>query len=251
MPAAGYRSVTVRQKQYDALKTIANQRGKSIMELLEMLIEQYSRPYVRAIIDEIAASKSGFEAPYHAFVLDSKTKHYQSTSWVRTEEYVNRMRDPMLRKIEDRIRNDDELNVDKIFILSPDSWNKKEVWRWIAEWLTFRYLREKQLRIFVLKEKTAGEILATKQKGDQKTTQRKYYDMGIYQLAQDISDPWDTVGYLKIDDQSRPGQYTRIRRCDDVEEVKRAERYFADFKKKAQAIENMGDIERLQKQSYD
>ena len=257
MPATGYRSVTVHQEQYDVLKTIAHQKDKAITELIEMLIEMYSKPYVRAFIDEVASkeeppgTKLGFEAPFYSFVLDRRNiKHYESTSWVRTEDYVKKMCDSMLgRKISDRIRDDDEFKVDKIFILSRDSWNKKEVWRWIAEWAYLRFLREKQLSIFVLKEKTADEMLATKEKVNQE--KRKYYDMGIYKLAQDIPDPWDTVGYLTIDDHSRPGPYTRIRRSDDVEEVKRAQRYFADFKKKAEPIENLGDIERLQKQPYD
>lgn len=239
MPTNGYKSVTIHQKQYDTLKNIANQKGISIAKLIKILIEQYSRPYVRAMIDEIAANSPDFEVPYHAFVLDSKIKNYESTAWVRTENYVKRMRSPMLFEIEDRIRHDNEFNVDKIFIISRNAWSKKEVWKWIAEWLTFRFLREKQIRIFALKEKIADKIL---------TTQIQYYDMGIYGEARDKPAPEVVVGYLEIDSQSRPGKYRRISSHDDAEEIKRAKRYFGELKKRAQAIENMGDIEKLQEQ---
>lgn len=257
MPAIGYRSVTIHQEQYDVLKNIAQQKDKTITELIEMLIEMYSKPYVRAFIDEVASkeeppgTKLGFEAPFHNFVLDRRNiKHYESTSWVRTEDYVKKMRDSMLgHKISDRIRDDDEFKVDKIFILSRDSWNEKEVWRWIAEWTYLRFLREKQLNIFVLKEKTADKIFAINEKINQE--KRKYYDMGIYKLTRDKPDPWDTVGYLTINEHSKPGPYIRIRRGDDPEEVERAERYFTILEKKAQPIKSLEDIEKLQKQSYD
>lgn len=251
MPANGYKSVTVHKKQYEVLKTIAKQKDISISELVKMLIEQYSRPYVRAMIDEIAASRPGFEVPYYAFVLDSKVKDYESTAWVRTEDYVKRMRSPMLYELNDRIRHDLEFNVDKIFILPRNSWSKKEVWKWIAEWLTFRFLREKQIRIFVIKEKTADKALKITEKAGQKTTQIKYYDMGIYGEARDKPASEVVVGYLEIDSQSRSGRYRRISSHDDAEEIKRAKRYFGELKKCAQAIENMGDIEKLQKQPYD
>jgi hypothetical protein len=256
MPATGYRSVTIHQEQHDILKTIAAQKDKAVTELVEMLIELYSKPYVRAFIDEAASSEEGsgtglgFEAPFHDFVLDLRNiKNYESTSWIRTEDYVKKMHDSLLgRKISDRIRDDDEFKVDKIFILSPDSWNKKEVWRWIAEWAYLRFLRERQLNLFVLKEKTAEEMLAIRGKVDEE--KRKYYDMGIYKLAKDIADPWDTVGYLTIDDHSNPRAYRRFRVGEDAEEVKRAERFFGDLKKKAQLIRNLEDIETLQQQSY-
>jgi hypothetical protein len=249
MPAAGYRSITVHQKYYDALRIIADQKDISVTELIERLIDQYSRPYIRAMIDEIAAKERDFKEPYHAFVLDSKIKHYKSTAWVRTEDYVKRMRDPMLGDLADRIRKDDEFNIDKIFILSQNSWSKREVWKWISDWLTFGLFREKQIRIFVLKQKIADKILATMEKDDQK--RKQYYDMGIYGEARDKPDSETVVGYLEIDSQSRPGKYKRISSCDDAEEVKRAERHFGELKKGAQAIESSGDIEKLQQQLYD
>jgi len=256
MPATGYKSLTVRQELYEVIKDIAKEKNKNITELVEMLIELYNKPYVRAFIDEVASSeempatKPLFVEPFHDFVLDRRyIKHYESTSWIRTEDYVKKMRESMLGpEISKRIRDDDNFKVDKIFILSQDSWNKKEVLRWIAEWAYVRFLREKQVNMFVLKEKTAEEVLAIKD-GDKE--KRKYYDMGIYRLSEDLLDPWDTVGYLKIDEHSNPGPYKRIRRSEDSEELKRAEKYFAELKKKAQPIENLEDIEKLRKQPYD
>lgn len=249
MPVAGYRSVTIHQKYYDALRAIAEQKEISVTELIEKLIDQYSRPYIRAMIDEIAAKERDFKEPYHAFVLDSKIRYYKSTSWVRTEDYVKRMRDPMLGDLADRIRKDDEFNIDKIFIISKDSWCNREVWKWITDWLTFGLFREKQLRIFVLKQITAGRILAGMERDDQKREQ--YYDMGIYGETRDKPDHETVVGYLQIDSQSRPGEYKRISSCDEAEEVKKAERYFGELKKGAQPIESSEDIEMLRKQPYD
>jgi hypothetical protein len=258
MPAIGYRSVTIHREQYDVLKSIAKQKDKTITELVEMLIELYSKPYVRAFIDEVASSKEeisstkfGFEEPFHSFVLDERNvKHYESTSWIRTEDYVKKMRESMLaRKMKDRIQDDDEFKIDKIFVISRDSWNKKEVWRWIAEWAYLRFLREKQLNLFFLKEKTADEVLAIEGETDQE--KRKCYDMGIYKLGIDLVDPWDTVGYLPINKNSDPGRYKRFRLGEDPEEVKKAERYFDDLKKKAQPIKKLEDIEKLQGQPYD
>lgn len=249
MPAAGYRSITVHQKYYDALRIIAHQKNISIKELVEELIEQYSRPYVRAMIEKITADEPGFEAPYHAFVLDSKIKYYESTSWVRTEDYAERMRGPMLLELAERIRHDDEFNIDKVFILSQNSWNKKKVLKWIREWLTFRFLRERQIRIFVLREKNADEILAAMEKDDQKRTQ--YYDMGIYGEDRDQPTPEVVAGFLEVDSQSRPGEYRLFLSLDEAEEVRKADKYFEELKKRAQTIEDERDLANLQEQSYD
>lgn len=248
MPTAGYRSVTVHQKHYDALRSIADQKGTSITELLEKLIEQYSRPYVRAMIEKITANEPDFEAPYHAFVLDPQIKYYASTSWVRTEDYAERMRGPMLLELAERIRKDDEFSIEKILILSQDSWNKKNVLKWIREWLTFRFLRENQIRIFVLKQKVADEILAAVEKDDQK--RRQYYDMGIYGEARDKPAPEDVVGFLEIDPQSRPKEYRLVLSLKDAATVKRAEKYFGEFRKCATVIEDERDLAKLQGKSY-
>lgn len=250
MPATGYRSVTVHQKYYDDLKSIAHQKGISITELIEKLIKQYSRPYIRATLEMITADKPDFKAPYHAFVLDREnTKYYESTAWVRTEDYAKRMHVPMLLELEDRFYQDDEFTVNKIFILSQNSWSKKAVWEWINQWLAFRSLRKKQLSIFVLKEKIADEIIATLEKDDQK--RKRYFDMGIYVEARGKRAPDDTVGYLEIDSRSHPGDYKLIRFHDDAEEVNRAERYFGELKKNAQAIEDILDLAKLQQTPYD
>jgi hypothetical protein len=249
MPAAGYRSITVHQKYYDALRIIANQKGISITELIEQLIEQYSRPYVRAMIEKSVADEPDFEEAYHAFVLDPKIKYYESTSWVRTEEYAQRMRGPMLLELAQRILRDDEFNVDKIFILSKDSWNKREVLKWIREWLTFRFVREKQIRLFVLKENIAEKTLAPSLR-DAKIRE-KYYDMGIYGESRGTLSPETVVGFLEIDPKSRPKEYKLILLRNDVEEVKRAEKYFEEFMKHAQVVEDERDLAKLQEQSYE
>jgi hypothetical protein len=249
MPAPGYRSVTVHQKHYDALKSIADRKDTSITELLGKLIEQYSRPYVRAMIEKITANEPDFEAPYHAFVLDPKIKYYASTSWVRTEDYAERMRGPMLLELAERIRVDDDFSIEKILILSQDSWNKKKVLKWIREWLTFRFLRENQIRIFVLKQKIADKMLASVEKDDQK--RRQYYDMGIYAEARDKPAPEEVVGFLEIDSQSRPGNYGLVLSLKDPAETKRAEKYFGELRKWATIIEDERDLAKLQEQSYD
>ena len=248
MPAVGYRSVTIPQKYYDALRLIAEQNDSSITEVLVKLIDQFSRPYVRAMIEKITSNEPDFEAPYHAFVLDLKIKYYASTSWVRTENYVERMRGPMLLEFAERIRTDDDFKIDKIFVLSDESWNKNNVLKWIREWLTFRFLRENQIRIFTIKQKTAEKILLPMEKDEKKREQ--YYDMGIYGEARDKPTPETTVGFLDIDVHSRPREYKLVSSLKEPKEVKTAERYFEELRKSANVVEDERDIMKLQEQSY-
>jgi hypothetical protein len=250
LPARGYKSVTVGQKYYDDFKEIADKKHMPVAKLAEWLIEQYSRPYIRALIDEVATKKRGFEVPYQDFVLDPKIKDYKSTAWVRSEDYVKQVGFAYL-VIEDRVRHDDEFKAERVFIVSQNSWDKKEVWKMIGEWLIFRFLREEQFKIFVLREKIADKILTIKDKDDQQKTLTKYYDMGIYAEARDKPTVEVVVGYLEINPQSRPGEYARVSSLDNPKEIKDAERYFAELEKHAQIIENAADLEKLEKQSYD
>lgn len=254
MPTPGYRSVTIHQKHYEDAQIIANQKSLSVSDLFEWLLDQFSQPYVRAVVELVTADKGSnkpkFVAPFHAFVLDErKVKFYQSVSWVRTPEYAKRMHEPLLRELENRFYKDDEFNVDKLFILSSESWKTKEVWEWINQWLAFRSLRKKQLRIFVLRQKTAEGILRKLEKDDER--RKRYFDMGIYKAAQGKQDSNDTVGFLEIKTQSQPGDYTLFRAREDAKEVETAERYFDALKRSAERIEGIESLPMLEKQSYD
>jgi hypothetical protein len=254
MPTPGYRSVTIHQKYYEDAQIIASQKGLSVSELFEWLLDEFSQPFVRAKMEQITANKDSnvpkFIAPFHAFVLDErKVKYYQSTSWVRTPEYAKRMHEPLLRELENRIYRDDEFNVDKLFIVSSESWKTKEVWEWINQWLAFASLRKKQLRIFVLRQKTAEEILRKLEKDDER--RKRYFDMGIYRATQERQDQNDTVGFLEIETKSQPGSYTLFRALEDAEQIETAEKYFDALKRSAERIEDIESLPMLEKQSYD
>lgn len=249
MPTPGFKSVSLHQKYYDALSEIAKQKNVSVTTLLETLVGQYSEPYVRAVIEQITTNRTDFKAPYHEFVQDLKIKRYQSTSWVRTEEYVERMRYPMLLDLESRIRKDNALDIDKVFILSKESWGKKEVWKWITQWLTFKFYREDQINLFVIREKVAAEILAAREPDEEK--RKRYYDMGIYAVERDKWSPNDAVGFLKIGTRSEPDGYDLVRFGDDTKEVKRAEDCFEVLQRKARSVKDIIDLRELQQEDYD
>jgi hypothetical protein len=151
MPTSGYKSVTIHQKNYEDAQIIANQKKISVSELFEWLLNQFSQPYVRAMVELYTPDKDPnkpiFVNPYHAFVLDErKVKYYQSVSWVLTPEYAKIMHEPLLRALENRVYADDEFNVDKLFILSSKSWKTKEVWEWINQWWGYSSLRKRPPR---------------------------------------------------------------------------------------------------------
>ena len=254
MPTSGYKSVTIHQKDYEDAQIIANQKKISVSELFEWLLTQFSQPYVRAMVEYYTPDKDPnkplFVNPYHAFVLnENEVKYYQSVSWVLTPEYAKIMHEPLLRALENRVYSDDEFNVDKLFILSSESWKTKEVWEWINQWWGYSSLRKRQFRIFVLRQKTAEEILRKLEKDDER--RKRYFDMGIYRAAQETQDPYDSVGFLEIKAQSQPGDYKLFRADKAPIEVETAERYFDALKRSADRIESNESLPMLEKQSYD
>jgi hypothetical protein len=252
MPVTGYKSITIDQEHYSDFKAIADRKQISVSKLIEWLIEQYSRPYIRAMIDEIAARKRSFEVAYQNFVLDPNMNHYQSTAWVRSEDYIEKVDRPAFEFVDSRVRRESDFNIERIFILSRGSWDNKEVWKMIGEWLLFRFIREKQVKIFVLSEKVADKILSIKEKDtNQEKKLFRYYDMGIYGRTRDRPAFEVVVGYLEVNPQSKPGDYDRVSSHEDAQEIKTAERYFGELKKCAQTIEELKDIAKLQEQPYD
>lgn len=249
MPADGYKSITVRSKYYVALKAIADNKNTSITQIVESLVEKYSRPFIRAMIDEITARNRSFHVPYEDFVLDPKIKIYESTAWVRSEAYTKHVGHHML-VIEDRVRHDPEFKAERVFIVPQISWEKKGVWKMIGEWLLFRFLREDQFSIFVIRENRVEKILTIEDKDGQEKNLTKYYDMGIYAEPRDKQNAETVVGFLEVDAQSRPGQYTRFSSKVDPKEIENAEKYFKKLRKHAQIIEDTEDLEKLEKQPY-
>lgn len=212
----------------------------SVSELTEFLVEQYSRPYVRAFIDETAKGGRGWQEAYEDIVLDQKIKSYISTAWIRTKEYIVNVGRP-LWMIDRRSREDESFNVEKMFIISPNSWYEKDIWEWIGYWLIY-CIREERFRIFIVKEKDAYQAT---------NNVTKYYDMGIYKEASDREEAEVVVGYLTIDEKSNPGPYQRFSSRDTPEEKSNAEHYYKELKKCAQTMKTIEDFTRIRAQDYD
>jgi hypothetical protein len=246
----GRKSVTISDRSYDHLKTLARNKEMSATELAEFLVDQYSRPYVRAFIDETARG-APWQKTYEDIVLDPKIKSYQSTVWVRTKDYVDNVGPPYWT-IDKRIRDPDDLfSHEKIFIISRNSWDKKEVWDWIGYWLIYCSLREEKFRLFIIKEKDADPIATDK---DTARILSQYYDMGIYKEAPDKGGSEDMVGFLQIDEKSRPSArppYVRFSSRVNAAIIRDAEKYFGCFKKCAQTMKTIEDFVRLRNQQYD
>jgi hypothetical protein len=234
---------------------IAKKQDKSqIQALYDEIVEKYNSEikFQKAIL-EIYKRARGFEESYHDFVLDLRVKNYRSTSWVRTEEYAKIMRGPLLHEYQHRLSNESDFKVEKVFILSLKSWDKDGVWKWIEEWLTFRYMREDQIRIFVLRETDARNLIATQEWKTVKDTE-KYFDMGIYEEVEDNQNPDKirevVVGFLSVDEQSLPGEYRRVSSIYNDEEVNRAKTFFPELEKRSREILSIRDLDDIKGQPY-
>jgi hypothetical protein len=235
---------------YERLKALARKKEMSATELAEFLINQYSQPYTRAFIDEEAKGKKWQEI-YEDIILDPKIECYQSTCWVRTPDYIRNVGPPYWT-IDRRLRNpEDPFNVERMFIISKDSWGRKEVMEWLSYWAIVCFSARAKFRIFIIKEKDADRIVTDKNTGQ---VLSKYYDMGIYRSAPGKGSAWIFVGFLQIDEESRPvlpDPYKRYSSSDSPTIVKDAEKYFKDLKEHALAMESSKDFAKLQKQPYD
>jgi len=237
MPAKGFTSVSIHRDKYETIKKIADLEGQTITQLIEHLITQYSSPEKRALIDETISN--GFKkiewkwpGPYEEIILDPNIKHYRSTAWIRSKEYITKA-GPPLWKLDKRVREDEKFSVDRLFVISQNAWGSKEVWEWVANWLIYCFLRLEKFKIFVVKEKDAVK----------KKIPDRYYDMGIY------GEPPRIVGYLVLDQKSNPISYTWVSPLDE-EELEKASRYFKDLKSCAYTVKSYEDFEKLRNQVY-
>jgi len=238
MPAKGFTSISIHKDKYEMIKEIADLQGQTVTQLIEHLVTQYLRPEKRALIDGTISSGftrvewSKWPGPYEDIILDPNVKHYRSTAWIRSKEYITKA-GPPLWKIDKRVREDEKFSVDRLFVMSQSAWGSNEVWEWTANWLIYCFLRLEKFKIFVVKEKDAVE----------KKIPDRYYDMGIY------GDPPIIVGYLRLDPKSNPISYTWVSPL-DTDETENASRYFKELRSCAYAVKSFEDFEKLRKQAY-
>ncbi|MEM2146439.1 MAG: hypothetical protein QW279_13840 [Candidatus Jordarchaeaceae archaeon] len=246
MPVPGRKSITISEDTYQTLRTLARKREMSATELAEFLIDQYSQPFIRTFIDEIARG-AGLQESYEDIISDTKIGCYLSTCWIRTKDYIKNI-GPIYWVIDKRLRNPNDLViVEKIFIISRSSWSIKEVWDYIGYWLIYCSLPEEKFKLFIIKEKDADRIAIEKDTG---RILSEYYDMGIYKEISEKKSPDVIVGFLSIDEESRPGPYRKFFSIDSPEVTMNAERYFEALKTGAYHLKTIQDFVELQKQKY-
>jgi len=247
MPVPGRKSVTISEKMYDLLRTLARKKEMSATELAEFLIDQYSRPFIRTFIDEIAKGV-GLQEAYEDIVLDQRIRGYLSTCWIRTKDYIHNV-GPIYWVIDKRLRNpQDLLRVEKLFMISRSSWSIKEVWDYIGYWLIYCSLPEEKFKMFIIKEKDADQRVIEKDTGK---ILSQYYDMGIYKETPEKKSSEVIVGFLQINENSRPGPYKRFSSRESLKVTMDAEKYFKDLKDHVQQIRTIEDFMRLRNQKYD
>jgi hypothetical protein len=230
----GFTSISIHKEKYDILKAIAQQKGLAVTKLAEWLISQYSRPDIRAMIDEeLRRAEYDWPGPYLDIVTNPDIKNYKSTAWVRTEDYIDNV-GSQLWKIDRRFHDDDKFKVERVVILSSNAWLKKRVWTWIGNWLVYNFLRPENFKLFIVREK---DLI-------QKGIDQKCYDMGIY------GEPPVGIGYLDLTKASTTESYTYVPVGPDDKEAKKAEKCFDEIKRCGQAIDTDEGFRIIRKQPY-
>ena len=235
----GFTTITVRRETYKKISEVAKSKGWSTAEIVEDMLKFYEErerwhsvveSFIKAMstLPKRALQWQGFPAeqpadPYQAILSEPDVKDYRSTSWMRSEEYVNdNVGSPQFRPIA-RVFLDD-LKIQKIIILSPKVWNNKKVWEWVWKWVNLHKVVGDKLQVFVVREEAIP----------QKEMDRKFLDMGIYG---DL-----LVGYLSLNEKSEPVAYGWVKTELELETAKRK---FEALKRFAVATQDYVDVDHI------
>lgn len=244
-----YKTATMKRETYQKLQDIAKDQDKSVSKVIEEMVEEHDRSALLLGIFGLGGSVSSNPNAWreHAILReilkDKRIKFYKSASWVRSEEYPEKV-DPPLQlpdrsypdmahskqwpdTLEERIARDPEFRFEKLLIISQEALEekssasvfKKRVMDWACGW----YLREERypekVEVVAVEQKDADALLginreATESERAQADAKRKFYDMGLYKPV--------GLGFLSIDPKSEPGSFEfktdtlSLKQADDI-----------------------------------
>lgn len=241
MPKKGYTTITIRTESYEEITRIAHSVGYSSVEIIDYLLRLFkeygqghliTQPMLKAlgVLPEHEYTwKHAFPAesslePYQAILMEPDVKDYKSTAWIRSKEYVDNVGYPQFRPASRAFLG--LLKIQKMFILSKEALNNKKVSAWIQQWIVLQNMIESvqsgMLQIFVVDQENIpkGKI------------NEKYFDMGIYG---DI-----VVGYLELDEMSKPLAYTWTSKKEELETAENAFKELKELHAKRKEYEKLG-----------